>query len=153
MTLDSTPYSRSYEYDENGNLDRYTDRDGRVTVYVYDALNRMTDEQWLDGSENIVRDLHFDYDNADLLTGAKDYHDPNNQSPSLSVDYGFTYDDNHDLESTTWLAGLTPEIVLTNGNESGNRKSLAATIDCVNDFVNTYSYDGRQRMTEIVQKG
>ena len=57
MTLDSTPYSRSYEYDENGNLDRYTDRDGRVTVYVYDALNRMTDEQWLDGSENIVRDL------------------------------------------------------------------------------------------------
>ena len=58
-------------YDENGNLDRYTDRDGRVTVYVYDALNRMTDEQWLDGSENIVRDLHFDYDNADLLTGAR----------------------------------------------------------------------------------
>ena len=35
---------RTYEFDDNGNLITFTDRDNRVTSYGYDRLNRRTGE-------------------------------------------------------------------------------------------------------------
>ena len=55
---------------------------------------------------------------------------------------------------TTTNAGTTnaTPVVLTNSYDSlGRRSGLAATINSVADFVNTYSYDTASRMTKITQ--
>ena len=43
---DSLGYSDYYNYDADGNLIRKIDRDGRITRYTYDNLNRETAETW-----------------------------------------------------------------------------------------------------------
>ncbi|MFT3920973.1 MAG: RHS repeat protein [Myxococcales bacterium] len=53
-----------------GNLTQKTDRDSRVTQYVYDNLNRNTAENWLDGSSSIIYTISFEYDAAGQLTEA-----------------------------------------------------------------------------------
>ena len=46
LTIGSPPYKRSYEYDSAGNLVKKIDRNGRITRFGYDNLNRPITEQW-----------------------------------------------------------------------------------------------------------
>ena len=72
IEIDSTPYSREYEYDDNGNVIRKTDRDGRVTEYEYDDRTRMREEDWLDEYDAVINTISYDYDAAGELTHAED---------------------------------------------------------------------------------
>ncbi|HYE72446.1 MAG TPA: RHS repeat domain-containing protein, partial [Blastocatellia bacterium] len=48
-------WSLKYSYDNNGNLTHRTDARGTSTTYYYDALNRVTNTNYSDGTPNIIR--------------------------------------------------------------------------------------------------
>ena len=135
--------SRSYVYDLVGNLKRKTDRNGRVTEFGYDNLYRRTAEYWLDAANNVVRTLHWQYDEAGNLISASD--------PAAA--YAYSYDGLNRRTSVTHSpteSGIDVVMASTYDN-NGNRTSLAATIDGVADFLNTYTYDHLHRMTSVAQ--
>jgi len=143
--VDWSASDRVYLYDLNDNLIRFTDRNGRATTYDYDFLNRMTDDKWRDGSDAVIRTLHYEYDLADRLIGTDD----------PSAEYTFGYDDINRLTSvTTDISALAGPVVLESlYDKAGNRTQLAATIDSTADFVNDYVYDYLNRMTRVSQSG
>ena len=55
-----------------GNLVSKTDRNNRVTQFVYDDLDRLTSEQWKDGANTTLRAFTYEYDAASRLTTAFD---------------------------------------------------------------------------------
>ncbi len=137
---------RLWEYDAASNVTEYTDRNGRVTEYDYDNLHRRTSETWLDGM-SVVNTLEYEYDAASqLLTASDDY-----------SDYEYSYD----------LLGRVTEVIAAHSgllvkfnqayDANGRRIELAASIhdgmDYVDDFVNEYTYDNLNRMTQVTQAG
>ena len=121
---------------------KLTGRNGRVRQFVYDRLDRRSQELWLDGA-NVVNTIDYSYDAADRLTAASD---------DFSA-YGYTYDH---LGRPTQVdnAGTAgaPNVVLTNAyDSSGRRTELSAVIGGTADFVNSDVYDAIGRMTRITQ--
>ena len=141
--------TRSYLYDNNGNLTQYTDRKGRVNVYGYDALGRRTSETWYASSGDLTNShaeqdpLVYRYDLVGNLTYTSD--------PSSSTDQ-FTYDAlNRQTSGTTSLPDLS-DVRLTNGYDAnGNRTSLSAKIGTTVDFVNSYVYDNLNQLISLTQ--
>ena len=143
--------TRSYGYDPNGNLTELTDRNDRVTDYVYDALGRMTTEKWFDDDEAPYpnRTLNYEYDWVGNLTDTSD--------PAAS--YDFEYDQlDRQVSSKTTLPNLPNSVTLaTQYDAAGNRTQLAAsfknlsTLAVTPDFVNNYVYDPLNRVTSISQ--
>jgi len=65
--------SRYYFYDLCSNLIKQIDRNERVIEYVYDNLNRETQENWrTTESGSITRTMDFGYDFNNRLTSASD---------------------------------------------------------------------------------
>jgi RHS repeat-associated protein len=62
VTNDGNGWSTAYEYDENDNLKKKTDARGGVANYSYDALNRNTDTNYVNGSQ--ARSVKSFYDGA-----------------------------------------------------------------------------------------
>ena len=61
----STTDYEAYGYDPNGNRTSLRKRDGRVIIYAYDALNRMTSKIIPEGSglpASATRDVYYGYD-------------------------------------------------------------------------------------------
>jgi RHS repeat-associated protein len=137
----STIGTRNYDFDPNGNLTRYTDRNGRRNDYTYDALNRMTTEEWFDSSL-VARTLDYAYDLVGNVVSTSD--------PSASL--SFAYDKlNRNTSTITSLTGLS-DVTLTNQFDAvGNRQQLSASIGTAADFVNQYSYDGLYQLTGVSQ--
>lgn len=54
-TETNSAWSMAYSYDNNGNLSQRLDARGTTTGYAYDALNRVTNTGYSDGTPNIVR--------------------------------------------------------------------------------------------------
>jgi RHS repeat-associated protein len=136
---------RQYAYDDVGNLVRQIDRNGRVREFAYDDLNRLTDENWVDGSGAIVNTIHTEYDQ---LGRAESVADSNSS-------YSYTYDVFGRLAgvSTAGTPGM-PTFELTMGYDSaGRRASVAATVNGVADFLNTYVFDAFGRIEQISQVG
>lgn len=63
---------RSYAYDALGNMVEYTDRNGSVVAYQYDALGRETAENWLDSAENVIYSIAYEYDALGRLLSTGD---------------------------------------------------------------------------------
>jgi RHS repeat-associated protein len=134
--------TRYFQYDAVGNLVEKTDRNGRVIEYVHDNLNRTIEETWLDGM-SVVRTIAYEWDAAGQLLSATDD----------DSSYQYEYD----------LLGRVIEIMIDNGgpivvltqgfDANGNRTSLAAEIDSVDDFLTNYTFDGLGRITRITQEG
>ena len=93
----------------------------------------------------LVRTITFDYDAASQLT---DVSDPDST-------YAYTYDNlgrvlTVDNSGTSGVA----DIVLTSAYDANNnRTSLSATIDSTDDFLNSYTYDSLNRLTQLDQEG
>jgi len=64
--------SRNYEYDSVGNLTKLTDRNGRVTDYVYDDLYRLDQEIWRNSSGGAIRTIDMNYNESSQLLRAAD---------------------------------------------------------------------------------
>ena len=143
--------TRTYEYDQVGNLTKYVDRNDRTTEYEHDALHRRTQEEWLDGFGSTIRTFSVGYDAASQMTTASD--------PSAS--YTFDYDDlGRVFETTGQFAAVGVSVddplyrFTADFDLQGNRTSLSselmdyslATPDYVDDFLTTYDYDALHRM-------
>jgi YD repeat-containing protein len=60
--------SRLFEFYDNSQLKKSTDRNGRVIEHLYDNLGRQTEERWKNGAAT-VRSITFEYDaNSNLKT-------------------------------------------------------------------------------------
>jgi RHS repeat-associated protein len=135
----------SYTFDAAGNLATATDRDGRTRRFVYDALNRRTEEDWLDAAGGVLRSIRYTYDPAGRLTSVSD--------PDSS--YTYTYDANGRVASVS-NAGTpnTPTVVISNEYDAaGNRIARSDTIGGVAAGATSYTYDGRNRETQVTQSG
>lgn len=137
--------TRQYEYDLEDNLIRKTDRNGRVTEYGLDRLYRTVEERWLDGLDNIVNTIQFDFDEAGQLLGAEDL--------SAGSRYDYDYDDlGRVIQSTINNGG--PEVSFASSFDAQSRKlQRSAIIAGVADFSNDYRYDGLNRLIAIDQSG
>ncbi len=124
------------------NLVEKIDRLGRKTVFVYDGLNRNTQEKWYDDT-TLLRTIEFEFDANSRLTEATD----------VAATYGFTYDAlSRVISETQSFAGFSPLLSYDREfNSAGSVTEIAATIGSTADFLNTLTYDNLQRVTRIEQ--
>lgn len=143
VVQETDPLGRTtvYEYDVTDRLIAITDRLGRKTEYTYDDADRLLSETWVgDGNQ-----FTFTYDAASNLVSASD------EFSTL----GFQYDSRDRLISVD-NAGTpdVPHVVLQYSYDAvGNVQSMADSIAGSAGGVNTYQYDGLNRMTRITQSG
>ncbi|NJN12816.1 MAG: RHS repeat-associated core domain-containing protein, partial [Richelia sp. RM1_1_1] len=136
---------RSYAYDAAGNPIATTDRNGRVRSYTYDALNRQQAEDWLDGSNNIIRNINYTYDAASQLIAAID--------PDSS--YSYTYDSAGQLTQVdnAGTPGVNNVVLDYTYDGVGNLKTVTDTIDGTQSGIEAFTYDDLNRVTRITQSG
>ena len=92
-----------------------------------------------------IREITYSYDIASQLTAVSD----------PDSDYAYTYDKLGSVLTVDndGTAGV-PDVVLTSAYDAaGNRTSLSAEIDTTDDFLNTYTYDALNRLTQLDQEG
>ena len=70
-------------YDAAGNVVQKIDKDGRVTKFVYDPLNRQVEEDWMSGT-TITHATHTYFDAAGQVVGVSD--------PAASYQYSYDAD-------------------------------------------------------------
>ena len=104
---DSVLRTEQWSYDMSGRLWTFTNRDTKVQTFEYDALNRIKDFYWNDGSTPRV---DFTYDAASRLIKA------NNANANVTRAY---YDDN-------LLQNETEQILLSGGHS----KTVTYTLRC-----------------------
>jgi len=149
--IDALGATRYFTYDDDGDLTRYVDRNGRVRQYEYDAEHRVTSETWYAGvkdAESAQSDpipnaqspipasntIRYEYDKAGNLISESD--------DDSSIVY--VYDTAGNLLSTTTASLDMPTVVLTNEYDdaegataglsgSARRTRLSAAIDGVAD--------------------
>ena len=143
----------SYLYDHDGNLNQVTDRNGLITQYQTDVVNRTTTETWLDTDDTtVIRSIISTYDADGRLISVTDH---DGSDDPIAADYTYDYDDTaRTLTTTTEIANMSVPVVFTetfNGNNE--RTQLAASIDGTNDFVNNYHYDHLGREDQVIQEG
>ena len=80
--IDPLSQSTIFNYDAIGNVIGKTDRNGREMTYVYDGLDRMTAENWLDATGQVVKQFTYAFDPVDNLLTASD----------ANVTHSYTYD-------------------------------------------------------------
>jgi RHS repeat-associated protein len=126
------------------NLIQMTDRDGRVTQYTYDNLQRQTAEKWMSGS-TVVKQFTYSYDVGNQLVGVGDG----------TADYTYQYDgQGRQTQSQINFAALAQPVTLNQTfDAASNRTSLFAAIGSTADFKNTYGHDNLDRLTVVMQQG
>ena len=136
--------TRTFTYDDVGNLTERIDRLGRKIEYVYDKGNRQTHEKWYDGM-TLVRTIGYTYDAAGRLDSATD--------PAAT--YGYDYDA---LGRTTYesqsFANFTALLEYERAFDGAHQlTTLEAIIAGTADFKNIYTYDDLNRLDRVTQQG
>jgi RHS repeat-associated protein len=145
---------------DGGNLSSVEDADGRVTDYTFDQFNRESTESFYASmtATTPTETIGFGYDLDNQLLSATD---------SLSGSDSYVYNGlSQVIAGSQAVTGLTPTVTLVSAyNSGGDRTQLAAniggTVDTTtgvvtggtNDFVNNYTFDTVDRMTEETQSG
>ncbi len=152
IVIDGETMTRTYDHDDSGNVVRKVDRNGRVTVFVYDPSGRMTEEIWYtsaadaDGDVNRLNTITWTYDEAGNLTSVADN----------SSCYVYAYDAQGRVLSQSVMPIGGPVTVLTIGygaRDDALPVSLSATVDGVADFLTSFEYDSQGRVVAIRQTG
>ncbi|MCE9554482.1 MAG: hypothetical protein K8T91_14045 [Planctomycetes bacterium] len=143
VTVDSNVLTRSWEYDLTGNMLAKTDRQGRTMAYQYDNLDRQVADTWLDETGTPTNTVYSIYDIQGRLTDMED---------NFSA-YSYTYDDLDRVKtiSNAGTPGVTEVVLHAEYDDQNRRIELRAEIDGDDDFINTYSYNGRGQLTQILQ--
>ena len=141
---DANSQTASATYNANGQVTSQTDKNGRVTNFSYDNLGRMVQEQWMSGGTAIYT-ASYGYDAAGNLTSASD----NNSA------YAYTYNaDNSVTQVDNSGTPTGPHVVLNIGYDNMQREtSLSATVASSLDFLNNYSYNADNAITQATQQG
>jgi len=150
VTIDSVDYVTEYTYGSDGSLLYKEDRDGRVTAYYTDNLGRQVLERSYDSASDFTsvatpareRETTFDIRSRPISISEGD----------VTRRYG--YDNLGRMTSYTDLVTGMPEVVYTSTwSDSGQLTGLSASIDGVDDFINTYVYNSRSQLEEFTQTG
>src|SRR6185437_1038125 len=136
--------TRSFVYDLNGNLTQETDRDGRVRDFTYDHLNRQTAENWMSGA-TVLYAISYAYNADGQITSAGD--------PDSAYAYGYDGEGRTASLDNNGTPNVPHVVLSSQYDANSNRTSLAATIAGTADFLNTYSYDALDELTQLVQQG
>ncbi len=121
-------FSRSFSYDEVGNIISYTDQEGNASNFEYDGLNRL-----IETTDALGGVTKYRYDDRDNLV---EIEDPNN---GLTL---FEYDRNNRLTKITRPIG---EETTFEYDEAGNRTAI---LDAKGQKV-AYEYDSANRLAGI----
>jgi RHS repeat-associated protein len=133
--------SRFYNYDLVNNRIQGKDRNGRITRYDYDNLNRVKSEQWVgDG-----RTFTYAYDRNSNLTSTQDG----------NIRYEYAYDNTDLLEKVDRISGTNPKVTFKyTYDEIGNLTIAEELIANVLKATTSYEYtDPRYLNTKITQTG
>ena len=150
VIIDLVPYTRSYQYDDQDRLDRYTDRNGRVIEYLYDDPRGEKVERWIEIDQRAlitVREIVFDYDDATGQLISVD---------DTEVDFTYTYQGAR-LESAAWdfadfeLDAGQPDVTFDYGYQWSEHTSTRATLGSTADYQTAYAYDAFGRLIRIEQ--
>src|SRR6266852_700468 len=138
---DPLSHAESYGYDQNGNLTCYTDRNGNISVFQYDAINRRTVAGYGAASctaTTFASSITYGYYGGNRLKTAND---------SASGLITLNYDGLDSLQSeATTLAGTNHTV--TYQNDSDKRRT-SMTVDSQQPVI--YSYDAASRVKQITQ--
>ena len=134
---DAEGYVTSYEYDGNGNCVKMTTVDG-VTVYTYDALDRLTGTVTPDNEEET-----FTYDAMGNITSSTDKNGNTTQ---------YIYDDSYNLVETIDALGTSAHFEYdAMGNLTKTTLHRVDAQDKVDELeVTVYEYDGRGLTTKKI---
>lgn len=143
VTVNSQVLTRSWQYDVTSNLLAKTDRQGRSMAYQYDNLDRQVAETWIDATGTPTNTVYSLYDIQGRLTDTED---------DFSA-YSYTFDDLDRVLSVSnaGTPGVAEVILFSEYDDQNRRKELRAEIDGDDDFINTYAYNGRNQLTQILQ--
>jgi RHS repeat-associated protein len=129
--------TRTFGYDDVGNLASIVDRNGETRSFGYDALNRQASESWSDG-----RSMTFGYDDEGRRTGASDSGGP---------DFSYTYD-NLGRMKTKSRSDSGPEVQWSfDYDDAGNRTAAIAKQGTTTLVSNAYAYNFMGEQRQVVQ--
>jgi RHS repeat-associated protein len=132
--------SRYYQYDLVNNRREGTDRNGRVTRYDYDNLNRVKSETWVGGS----RVFTYTYDKNSNLLSADDG----------NIRYEYAYDQTDLVEKVDRIqAGKSKVSFEYEYDNVGNLTKAEEWIANNLTATTIYTYNSRNLNTQIVQTG
>lgn len=143
-SLNTSDYEQ-YGFDANGNRTSLRKRDGSVSTYGYDNLNRVTTKVVPERSGLAIthtRDVYFSYDLTGLMTGARF-----DSASGEGVTSGF--DGLGRLSSSTLAMDSTSRAFTYQYDPQGNRTRVTHP-DA--NYV-TYTYDAMSRPTAIQRSG
>jgi RHS repeat-associated protein len=132
---------RLYQYDKVDNRTQGTDRNGRITRYDYDNLDRVKSEQWVSGGKTFT----YAYDENSNLTSAYDG----------NIRYEYAYDNTDLLEKVDRTSGTNPKVTFKYTYDEIGNLTLAEELIANNlQATTTYEYaDPRYLNTKITQTG
>jgi RHS repeat-associated protein len=134
--LDSYNVRRTeqWSYDTVGRLYQFTNRNGKIQTFAYDALNRMTGFSWNDGGT--TPSVSFGYDVASRLTST------NNANANITRAY---FNDNLLLSETESITGASSKTVTYSYDADGNRASTVYP----DTYTFNYTYTGRNQLKSV----
>jgi len=117
-----------YAYDLNGNMNKLTDADDKITLFDYDSDNRLIKKTYADN-----KFVTYSYDSAGSLSV---FTNAGNATKTL------TYDANHNITNVNYT-DVTPDVIFT--YDDYNR------LDTMTDGIGTYDYgyDELDRVTSV----
>jgi RHS repeat-associated protein len=134
----------SYTYDADGRLTKLTHARGGTTLadynWQYDAANRITQSVSPDGTSN------YNYDERDQLLGT---------DHSYQGDESYSYDANGNRTNAGYNTGDNNQL-LSDGKynyEYDNEGNRTKRIEIATGEVTEYTWDYRNRLTQVVTKG
>ncbi|MCC3529455.1 MAG: RHS repeat protein [Microcoleus sp. PH2017_22_RUC_O_B] len=132
-----------YAYDRGGRLTQLSHAKGNTILanyaWTYDFANRVT------GFNSPSGNISYSYDKRDQLTGA-DY--------SSGSDESYSYDDNGTRNSSSYLTGNNNQLQSDGvyNYQYDGEGNLTKRTDIVTGEVTEYSWDYRNRLTQVVGK-
>ena len=171
LDSDNAHRTEQWTYDSAGRLWKFTNRNGKVQTFTYDALNRMTRSDWSDSTPDVTfgydtasRLIEIDNANATIFRGY--FYDNLLHTETESITGGrsktvtYTYDADGNRATTTYPDGNLFGYTYTNRNQLMSVTNFAGywydkngnliQRNPANATTSAYTYDALDRVTSIV---
>jgi len=144
-STDPSDKTTSYKYDKASQLLEMTDRTGRLIRFQYNDLGELVSENWLNADLSPANVIQYTYDAIGQLAQANDGF----SSMVLSRDVL----NRVTQEQMAGPNGIPTTFLDTTYDSVGNRLTLLDTTNSVVGATNTWTYDNRNRVKQLVQTG